>query len=131
MTDGPQSMMAIHGYLGGELDLSKAANLLRKRANSGGVESGTLGLDTLPEEQRQKAEELFNESIQPICRGFMNGEIDTEAAARQLAPLVFPIGVFALNFAMPSGPEAHATMARFGELVARLAKLEGEAGHRD
>lgn len=118
-------MRAIYkGYLSGGLDLSEAATLLRTRATADAGESGALDLDTLPEEQRQKAEELLNESIQPICRSFMSGEIDTEAAARQLAPLVFPLGVLALNFALPDGPEGPTAMARFAELVARLVELE-------
>src|SRR5258708_39042243 len=125
MADRPASMSEVYRrFLGGELPLQDAAQLLREHARSWTTEAGSLKLDTLSDVERRKAEQLFSAAIRPILGCFMTGEINSEAAARQLAPLVFPLGVFALNFSLPTGKGAAEAMARFAELAEQLADLE-------
>lgn len=131
MTIHPESMGAVYRrFLAGELPLEDAANLLRQHAQVWNTEAGSLKLDTLPDAEREKAAQLFSEAIQPILAPFLAGEITSKAAARQLAPLVFPVGVFALNFSTPTGPAAADTMARFAALAEDLADLEDSPENR-
>jgi hypothetical protein len=100
----PMSMSDVYRrFLNGELALEKAAELLRKHAASWNTEPGSLSLDTLPDEHREKAAELFSAAIQPILGPYFAGQLASDAAARQLAPLVFPVGIYALSVNMPAG----------------------------
>jgi hypothetical protein len=113
-------------FLNDELALQEAAQLLRMHASAWKAEPGSLRLDTLPEEQREKAAELFNAAIQPILDPYFAGQVASDATARQLAPLVRPMGVYALNLNMPPGSGADEAMGRLIELTNRLADLESE-----
>jgi hypothetical protein len=131
MTDQPASMIEVYRrFLDGELPLAAAAHLLRQHAPSWTAEPGSLKLDTLSAVERKRADQLFSEAVQPILAPFLAGEIDGEAAARQLAPLVLPVGVFALNLRLPTGQGAAEAMARFAELAEQLAELEKPPDHR-
>ena len=110
-------------FLNGELALEEAASLLKERANLGRADAGTLDLSSAPERQREKAAELLNEVIRPVWSAFERGELAPEAAARQLAPFLRPLGVWALNANVPVGPDAPAIAARFAELFRKLADV--------
>ena len=112
-------------FLAGDLSLQVAAELLQAGAPEWRTQAGSLRLDTLPDADREKAAELFDKAIEPILAPYLAGDISSESAALQLAPLVFPVGVFALNFTMPSGPDADRTMSRMSELIEKLAGLDG------
>src|SRR5262245_10034371 len=86
-----------------ELALEEAAGLLRIQTSSS-VEPGSLNLDTLPEDRREKASQLFDAAIRPILDPYLAGEVASDVTARRLAPLVRPMGVFALNVNLPPGP---------------------------
>lgn len=111
-------------YLRGELGLEQAAELLRSHAATWNAAPGSLELDTLPDEQRAKASELLDAAVGPIVAPYLAGEIGSEAAPRQLAPLMFPLGVFALNLSLPPGPDSENVMARLVELTTRLANYK-------
>ena len=131
MTIHPESMSAVYRhFLAGDLPLEDAAHLLRQHAQLWNTEAGSLKLDTVPDVDREKAAQLFSEAIQPILAPYLAGEITSKAAARQLAPLVFPVGVFALNFTPPTGPAGADTMARFAALATDLAELEDSPENR-
>jgi hypothetical protein len=111
-------------FLAGELSLEDAAQLLREHAPEWGAEGDSLALNDLPDAQREKAGELFNAAIQPILAPFLAGEVSSEAAARQLAPLALPLGAFALNFTLPGDVASDQAMALIKDLVDKLAELE-------
>ena len=124
MANDPASVNDVYrGFVQGALPLEEAARLLRHHAAEWKTQADSLKLDTLPEVEREKAAALFNEAIQPIFQAFLAGDISVDSAAHQLAPLVFPVGVFALNFNMAPGPAASAPMARFMELMKRLTEV--------
>lgn len=114
-------------FLNSELALDEAAEVLRKHAASWHTEPGSLSLHELPEQQRERAGELFTAAIQPILEPYFAGQLGSDAAARELAPLVFPVGVYALNLNMPAGPRADEAMALLLELMNKLADLETES----
>lgn len=125
VTVPPASMSDIYTqYLAGGLPLATAADLLRQSAQAWKTEPGSLKLDLLPNDEREKAAQLLNESIQPIMVPYMAGDISSESAARQLAPLVLPVGVFALNLGLPSEGVATDRMTRLAELAEKLVQLE-------
>jgi hypothetical protein len=127
----PMSMSDVYRrFLNDELAFEEAAALLREHAASWRTEPGSLSLDHWPAAQREKAGELFSAAIQPILAPYFAGQLDSDAAARQLAPLVFPVGLYALNVDTPAGPSADAAMARLVELIGKLADLESQASGR-
>jgi len=117
-------------FLNDELTLEEAAELLRVHASSWSADPGTLSLDSLPDGQREKAAELFSAAIEPILGPYFAGQVGSDVTARKLAPLVRPVGVYALNLAMPTGPSADTAMTRLIELMNRLADLESESDDR-
>src|SRR5437762_7621656 len=125
MATDPTSMNEVYrGFLEGTLPLEDAARMLRHHAAEWRTEADSLRLDTLPDAEREKAAALFNEAIYPIFQAFLAEEISVDSAAHQLAPLVLPLGVFALNFNMPAGPAAAAAaMSRFMKLMKRLTEV--------
>lgn len=93
MTALPASMSDVYTrYLAGELPLGTAADLLRQSAQAWNTKPGSLELDLLPSDERDRAAQLLNQSIQPILVAYIAGDISCESAARQLAPLVLPVG---------------------------------------
>ena len=125
MTEFPASMSDVYRrFLEGALPLQDAALLLRQHARGWNTRSGSLGLDELSGEDRQKAAELLNESIQPALVRFLAGGVTTEAAAQEIAPLVLPLGVFALNVNTPSEGATTDLMARLSELFEKVAGLD-------
>jgi hypothetical protein len=80
MADQPASMIEVYRrFLGGELPLEEAAHLLRRHARFWPAEAGSLKLDALSDAEREKAEQLFGEAIQPILASFLAREVDGEA----------------------------------------------------
>jgi len=129
MVSEPTSMSEVyHRFLNGELPLDEAVRCLRLNARVWKSAPGSLAFDTLPDADREKAALLFNEAIQPILGSFMNGEISGESAARELHPLLFPVGVFSLNLTMANGPGAEQAMARLTELMHKLAEADDASG---
>ncbi len=115
-------------FLDDELALDEAAELLRVASNA---EAGSLRLDSLPDAQREKAARLLDAAIRPILAPYFAGEVGREVTARRLVPLVRPLGVYALNVDVPTGPRADEVMARLMELTERLADLEDASEGRE
>jgi hypothetical protein len=114
-------------FLDDALSLEEAAELLRAHAAASPAEAASLSLESLPAAQREKAARLFDAAMRPILDGYFAGEMGSDDAARLMAPLVRPVGVYALSVDMSSGPGGADAMARLAELVERLADLEGSA----
>lgn len=114
-------------YVEDELSLAEAAALLRSHAPVWNTAAGSLALEKLPDEQRDKAAELLDAAIQPYLEPYLAGQVTSDVAARQLAPLVAPLGVYALNLNLPPGTPADEAMPRLLELLGRLVDLAGQA----
>ena len=85
--------------------------------------TAALNLDELPDEERQKASELFDASIRPTLTSFLAGDLTSDAAAELLAPLIRPLGAWALNVGALPHADGAQTMARMGELLDKLGRI--------
>ena len=124
MTGGRGAVADVyHRFLGGQLSLPEAVSLLQHHARTGVTDVETVALDSLPDHERERATRLLGQLIEPICGSYMSGQMSVEAAARELAPYVLPVGVWALSFTPARAEHLETGMAKLAELAARLAEL--------